>query len=145
MMKPMRTCTTLGWPILGATLFLWSLTASSAAQQALDLPGMAEVRIHHDLSATELNATWRDHARHAVLITQGCVEVTQPKETLATHDVMWATKAEWTEALLTGAIRPSHQPMAYPLAGGTWVVLASEESVERWLEQYMLNAEAWMK
>ncbi|MEY3011100.1 MAG: hypothetical protein RLZZ314_1742 [Bacteroidota bacterium] len=144
-MKPMRTKTTLGWPILGATLFLWSLTASSTAQDALDLPGMAEVVAHHNLSVTELNATWRDHARDAVMISQGFVEVAQPKEGLVTENVVWASKAAWTKALLDGVVRPNTQPIAYPLSDGSWVVLASEERVDRWLEQYLLNAEAWMK
>ena len=77
----MKRDSTIGWRHAWTCLaVLTALAMPAQGQEALDLPGMEVVLMHHGMSMSELNDTWQTHAEEAVLVTQGASLVTHLKD-----------------------------------------------------------------
>jgi hypothetical protein len=115
----------------------------ASAQSALDLPGMMDVLMHYELQPSELETTWPTYVGDAVLVSQAVVVVQEVKPGLEKRaHAGLASLADVHDALLSGALVPQAQAVAYPLANQTWAVVSSDAHVARLTESYMLNAQA---
>ena len=118
----------------------------ASAQSALDLPGMVDVLMHHELQPSELESSWHLYVGDAVLVSQAVVVVQEVKPGMeARAHAGLASLADVHDALLSGALVPQAQAVAYPLADQTWAVVSSDVHVARLTESYMLNAQARLK
>ena len=106
---------------------------------------MDAVVMHHDLSTSELNRTWMEHVNEAVLVSQGWVEVTTPKEDILVEDLHVLRGQDIPQALLSMDIQPRQKAVAYPTDRHTFVVVSSQSFMDKWSARYLVNAQARLK
>lgn len=123
----------------------WLVPSEVIGQGVLDLPGMDAVMMHHDLSTSELNLTWMEHVHEAVLVSQGWVELTTPKEGILVEDLHVLRGQDIPQALLSMHIQPRQMAVAYPTDHQTFVVVSSQSFMDKWSARYLVNAQARLK
>lgn len=124
---------------------LWCCGSSMHAQEAVDLPGMDWVLMHHNLSMAELNQTWEDHAHEAVLVTQGAVLVEELKAGVVLLDSFILEESRWQLDLLGVMQQLGESPVAFPTDLGRWVVAVPVDKLNSWSDRYVINAKAQLK
>ena len=142
----MKRESTIGWwhavTCLGV---LAALAMPAQGQEAIDLPGMDLVLMHHGMSMSELNETWQTHALEAVLVTQGASLVTDLKDGMDVLDVAPLNEAQWQLDLLARPSIVGEAAVAVPTDQGHWVVVLPKEKIDIWSDRYVINAKAQLK
>lgn len=124
---------------------LWCCGSSTHAQEAVDLPGMDWVLMHHNLSMAELNQTWEDYAHEAVLITQGAALAQELKAGLRVLDLNPWPIDGWQGLLLNNQHLFDSDGVAIAMNEGSWLVLAPTDKIQLWTDRYILNSKAILK
>lgn len=140
-LKPMKN---VGLALCVSAL-LWCMGSSLHAQEAVDLPGMELVLMHHNLSMAELNQTWEDYAQEAVLITQGAVLVNTLKAGVTVRDSFTLEESRWQLDLMGLQQHVGETSVAFPTDAGRWVVVVPSDKLNSWSDRYVINAKAQLK
>ena len=140
-LKPMKN---VGLALSLSALF-WFVDSSMHAQEAVDLPGMDWVLMHHNLSMAELNETWEDYAHEAVLVSQGAALVEELKAGLRVLDLNPWPIDGWQGLLLNNQHLFDSDAVAIAMNDGSWLVLAPTDKIQLWTNRYILNSKAILK
>lgn len=140
-LKPMKN---VGLALSLSALF-WFVDSSMHAQEAVDLPGMDWVLMHHNLSMAELNETWEDYAHEAVLVSQGAVLVEELKAGVTVLNSLSLQENRWQLDLLGGQQHVGETSVAFPTDMGRWVVVVPFDKLNSWSDRYVINAKAQLK
>ena len=124
---------------------LTALAMPAQGQEALDLPGMEVVLMHHGMSMSELNDTWQAHAEEAVLVTQGASLVTHLKDGIDVLTVTPLNEVQWQLDLLARPSIVGEAVVAIPTDQGRWVVVLPQAKIDAWTDRYVINAKALLK
>ena len=126
-------------------VFLGFFGHSSLAQSVMDLPGMDQVLIHHELHLEDLEADWMSYAEDAVRVSQAWSMATEIKPNVRLDGAVVLSATQTGADLLALDIRPQDKPVAYATNDGRYIVVSTEAFLAKWTSRYILNAKSYLQ
>ena len=106
---------------------------------------MDVVKRAHELSSDELDLNWTNHVFEAVLVSQGWVAMTTLKPGMKVDETIAFQGLDVPLELIQLQIKPDESPLAYRSNSGGFVVIASKQSMDKWVNRYIINAKAQLQ